>query len=51
MQLPGAEVDPDGTVLEDLVEASGKLRMLDRLLVKLKEAGRPSCGLCVRLKH
>mmetsp|Transcript_23315 Transcript_23315/g.44503 ORF Transcript_23315/g.44503 Transcript_23315/m.44503 type:complete len:1563 (+) Transcript_23315:317-5005(+) len=38
-QLPGAEVDPDGTVLEDLVEASGKLRMLDRLLVKLKEAG------------
>ena len=38
-QLPGAEADPDDTGLEDLVEASGKLRMLDRMLAKLKAAG------------
>ena len=31
----GAEDDPDETPLEDLVGASGKLRVLDRLLVKL----------------
>jgi SNF2 family DNA or RNA helicase len=38
-QLPGAEADPDDTGVDDLVEASGKLRMLDRMLAKLKAAG------------
>ena len=34
----GAEDDPDETSLEELVGASGKLRVLDRLLVKLHAA-------------
>jgi len=33
--FPGAEEDPDETPLEELVGASGKLRVLDRMLVKL----------------
>ena len=35
----GAEEDPDETSLEELVSASGKLRVLDRLLVKLHKGG------------
>ena len=35
----GAEEDPDETSLEELVGASGKLRVLDRLLLKLKAKG------------
>ena len=37
--FPDAEDDPDETSLEELVGASGKLRVLDRLLVKLHRAG------------
>ena len=37
--FPGAEDDPDETPLEELVEASGKLAILDRLLGKLQAAG------------
>ena len=35
----GAEDDPDETSLEELVGASGKLRVLDRLLLKLHAKG------------
>ena len=35
----GAEDDPDETSLEELVGASGKLRVLDRLLLKLHAGG------------
>lgn len=35
----GAEDDPDETSLEELVSASGKLRVLDRLLLKLHAGG------------
>ena len=35
----GAEDDPDATPLEELVGASGKLRVLDRLLLKLHAKG------------
>ena len=35
----GAEDDPDETSLEELVGASGKLRVLDRLLLKLHKGG------------
>ena len=35
----GVESDPDDTPVEDLVEASGKLQILDRLLQKLQTAG------------
>ena len=35
----GAEDDPDETSIEELVGASGKLRVLDRLLVKLHAKG------------
>ena len=37
--FPDAEDDPDETSVEELVGASGKLRVLDRLLVKLHRAG------------
>ena len=36
--FPDAESDPEQTTLEELVAASGKLRVLDRLLVKLHRA-------------
>ena len=36
--FPEAEGNPDETTLEELVAASGKLRVLDRLLVKLHAA-------------
>ena len=42
--FPDAEEDPDTTPLEDLVAASGKLRLLDRLLVKLHK-GNHRCVL------
>ena len=35
----GAEDDPESTPVESLIEASGKLQILDRLLAKLKEHG------------
>ena len=37
--FPDAEGDPDETTLEELVAASGKLRVLDRLLLKLHRNG------------
>jgi len=37
--LPGAESEFDGTTTEDLVQSSGKMVMLDRLLKKLKAQG------------
>lgn len=37
--FPGAEADPLNTTTDDLVEASGKLQTLDRLLVKLHAKG------------
>ena len=38
-QLPSAELDFDGSTGEDLVQGSGKLAMLDKLLGALKEKG------------
>lgn len=35
----GAEIDPDLTAVDDLVAASGKLAVLDRLLAKLQSKG------------
>jgi SWI/SNF-related matrix-associated actin-dependent regulator of chromatin subfamily A member 5 len=37
--LPNAEPDFDGTTNEDIVEASGKMQVLDRLLVGLQAKG------------
>eukprot|EP00729_Bicosta_minor_P000649 gene649-4309_t len=41
--FPGSEPDPDETTTEELVKASGKMVMLDRLLIKLKTAGHRVC--------
>ena len=35
--FPGVEADPDTTSVQKLVEASGKMKLLDTLLIKLKE--------------
>lgn len=37
--FPGAETDPNPDPTEEIVTASGKMVMLDRLLCKLKEKG------------
>ena len=37
--FPDAEEDPNSTPIEELVAASGKLRVLDRLLLKLHANG------------
>lgn len=36
--FPGAEEDP-GSINEEIVQASGKMQVMDRLLTKLKAAG------------
>ena len=41
--FPGTEDDPDETPLEELVSASGKLSVLEKLLCKLKAAGHRVC--------
>ena len=37
--FPGAETDPNPDPTEEIITASGKMVMLDRLLSKLKEKG------------
>ena len=37
--MPGAEDDFDGSTTEEIVEASGKMKLLDRMLKKLFEGG------------